>query len=288
MNLIDISSWQRGLNLSVLFDQNNLNGIIVKTSGGVSHKQDTCEAWLDWLIDNNKPFGFYHFLDDDLRHSSGKDEADFWFNNYRKYFGKGMPFADYEGVAKNHGVKYLKEFLDRIKELSNIKCGVYCSLSVINEQDFRDVANAGYPLWVAQYANYNVVNGFRDNPWQSGSVLPFKDYVMHQYTSMGYLNGWNGRLDFDLFKGTAQDWYDMIGNESIDRREVNPEIVNMVLRNELGTGNIRKQKLEELGYNYNEVQNKINELYGIALSCKRYTNGNDEYLNSICYIIRNL
>ena len=32
---------------------------------------------------------------------------------------------------------------------------------------------------------------------------------MHQYSSMGKLNGYDGVLDFDKFYGTAEDWKTM-------------------------------------------------------------------------------
>lgn len=287
MNFIDISSWQRGLDLKVLYRENPIDGVIVKSTGGVSHVQDTCDAWVQWLIAKGKPWGFYHFLDDDSRHSSGQAEAEWFVKNTRNYFGLGMPFADYEGYAKTRGTAYLKEFLDTVFALTGVRAGVYCSLSVVQEQNFTEIAK-NHPLWVAQYANYNRVDGFLDKPWQSGSVKPFDHYVLHQYTSMGYLNGYNGRLDFDQFYGTMSDWKALLEGKTPEVRKADPKVVMDVLLNKYGCGEDRVKNLTEAGYDAQDVQNKVNELYAISVSCKKYVLGNEEYLDSIARIINNL
>ena len=166
MNIIDISHWQSGLNLATVFSQNpTLDGVIVKATGGVSFVDYSCDGWVQWLIENNKPWGFYHFLDDDFKNYNGKAEAEFFVKNTKNYFGKGFPFADYEYPATYKGNAYLKQFLDRVYELTGVKCGVYCSLSIVQTQDFSAIAAAGYPLWLAPYPDNNIVNGFIENPW---------------------------------------------------------------------------------------------------------------------------
>ena len=83
---------------------------------------------------------------------------------------------------------------------------LYCSQSVAAQKNMTDIANAGYRLWVAQYANYNPMYAFTDNPWSKGGVAPFSCADMRQYTSMMYLPGWKGRLDADLFSGDEAGW----------------------------------------------------------------------------------
>jgi len=293
MNFIDISSWQRGLDLSALFRQNPIDGVIVKTSGGASYTQDTADPWIQWLIKNGKPWGFYHFLNDDWKGSSGKAEAEFFVSRCRSYFGKGMPFADYEASALSFGTYYLKAFLDTVYSLTGVKCGVYCSLSVIHEQDFSEIAKAGYPLWVAQYADSAVVNGFLETPWQSGSVSPFPKYVMHQYSGNGRLKGYANALDLDKYYGTKEDWAKMLSNgyspspePTPERKSVNPSVVADILAGRFGTGVERVERLSREGFDPVECQNKVNEVYGIAQSCKKYINGNEDYLNSIIKVVK--
>lgn len=269
-----------------MFQSNpTLDGVIVKATEGVGYVNHYCDGWVQTLKRLGKPWGFYHYC-------SGGDpiaEADYFYTNTQTYFGDGVPCADYEAEALHAGTGYLKRFLDRVYELSGVRPLVYCSLSVVQGQDFSAIANAGYQLWVAQYANYNPVNGFLDRPWQSGSVKPFSRYVMQQYTSNGRLNGWDKGLDFDKYEGSYAEWLETARGESGPtpaHRSVDPVVVSEVLSGKYGIGEERIRLLTEAGYDPEEVQNKVNELYGIAQSCYKYIKGNEEYLNSIVKIIR--
>ena len=301
LNFIDISMWQKGLDLKSLFSLNpELGGVIVKSSGGVSNIQNTCDPWVQWLMEHNKPWGFYHYLDDDFKNSSGRAEAEFWVKNCRSYFGKGMPWADYEENALNMGTGYLKEFLDTVYSLTGVKCGVYCSQSVTQSQDFSAIASAGYPLWMAQYADMAVVYGFIEKPWQKGSVSPFDRYVMHQYTGNGRLNGYSSPLDMDKFYGTAEDWKKMVSGKSVKQNDVipiivptrlkdaDPTVVLDVLNGKYGIEQNRVNGLRAAGYDPDSVQRKINELYGVCFKVKNDIGGNMSYLNAILKIIKSL
>lgn len=286
MNLIDIASHQAGLNLEELFNKNPaLDGVIVKVTEGTYYVNPFCNGWVQTLRNLGKPWGFYHYC-------SGGDpiaEADYLWQHAQSYFVSGVPCIDYEAEALQAGTGYLKRLLDRVHELSGIKPMVYCSLSVVQRQDFKAIADAGYRLWVAQYANYNPVSGFLERPWQSGSVSPFDRYAMHQYTSNGRLVGWDKGLDFDQFEGSYAEWLEMARGEvepTPAYRPVDPVVVSEVLAGKYGIGEHRVRALQQDGYDPTEVQNKVNELYGIAQSCTRYTRGNEEYLNSIVKIIR--
>ena len=200
MNFIDISNWQRGIDLDTLFTENPLDGVIIKATEGTGYINPCFTGWAEWL--NGKLWGAYHFC-------SGADaiaEAEHFYNVTKKYIGQFVPCADYEDNALKRGTAWLKEFLDEYERLSGVKCLVYCSQSVTQSQNFTEIANAGYRLWMAQYADYSPVYGFLETPWHKGSVSPFMGYQMHQYTSCGVLKGWNSYLDFDKFYGTKEDW----------------------------------------------------------------------------------
>lgn len=286
MNLIDIASHQGGMDLEEMFRKNSsLDGVIVKSTEGVGYVNPYCDGWVQTLKKLGKPWGFYHYLVG----ADPKAEADFLWANARNYFGEGIPCADYEAEALHAGTGYLKKFLDRIYELSGVKPFVYCSLSVVQSQDFTAIADAGYQLWVAQYADMNPVSGFLDHPWQKGSVAPFSRYVMHQYTSNGRLNGWSRGLDFDQYGGSYAEWLEAArGNASPApvHHGVNPTVVCEVLQGKYGTGMERVRLLTEAGYDPEEVQDKVNELYGVAQSCLKFARGNMEYINQIVYIMK--
>lgn len=290
MNVIDISNWQFGINLADVFAQNPLDAVIVKSTGGVSYVNPSCDGWVQWLIEHGKPFGFYHFLNDDGKGSSGAAEAAYFVNNTRNYFGKGIPFADYEGNALQKGTKYLKEFLDGVLELTGIRPIVYCSLSVISSQDFSEIAAAGYKLWVAQYATNNPVYGFQENPWQSGSVAPFNGFIMQQYSGNGRLKGCDNALDLDKFFGSYALWLELArGDDSTppseDLKPADPVVISDILHGKYSAGSERRSLLREAGYDYESCQDMVNALYATALSCRKYVKPYEDYMNSIVYIL---
>lgn len=289
MNIIDIASWQAGIDLKAMFDTNPLDGVIVKATQGTGYINTEYDAWVRWLLEHDKPFGVYHF-------ANGQDaqaEARHFYNVTQPVVGKAIPILDYEADALKCGTAWVKKFVDKYRELSGVTCMIYCSLSVVQEQDWSKLTDC--PLWVAQYADGNPVYGFLDKPWQRGSVSPFPKYWMNQYTSNGRLNSWGGRLDLDKFYGSVEDWNILCGKSSTPTpvptptpayKPVDSTIILRVLKNEFGTGTERVMKLREAGYDPTAVQRKINQLYSIAGKVKQDIGNEMDYINAILWIAR--
>lgn len=283
MNVIDISNWQVGIDLDRLYRENPLDAVIVKATQGTGYVNPCFGKWAGWLKDNGKRMGLYHYLD---LHGA-RAEARHFAKIAAPYTGRAVFVCDYEGNTVRKGTGYLKEWLDEVYSLTGVKPLVYVSQSFIQTQDFGAIAGAGYGLWVAQYADTAIVRGFLDAPWHSGSVAPFKRYVMQQYTGTGRLNGWDNDLDLDKFFGTEQDWDELCGTGAVSGlKGPDPLVVSEVLANRYGTGSERREKLLVDGYDPDAVQAKINELYAAADKCRPYCEGNKEYLNSIVKLIR--
>lgn len=281
MNFIDISSWQKGIDLGSVFAQNPLDGVVIKATEGVYYKCQEMPAWADYVLSQGKPLGLYHFMAGGDPHA----EAAYFVAAARPYLGKAVLVADYEANALKRGTGHLKEFLDTVLELSGVKPLVYCSLSVVQGQDFSKIAQT-YKLWVAQYASMDIVNGFQENPWQKGSVAPFSSYVMHQYTGNGRLSGYSGALDLDKYLGSYSSWMEMAEGTEQPIKPADPDIIRRVLDGEFDVGAARYQKLTEAGYDPVSVQDMINTLYSIAFSCRKFMKGYEPYADSIAQIIR--
>ena len=76
---------------------------------------------------------------------------------------------------------------------------VYVSAAFIPQIPADVRANCG--LWVAQYASNNPT-GWQSRPWNYGKY----GEAMRQYTSNGRINGYNGPLDLNYFRGTREQW----------------------------------------------------------------------------------
>ena len=281
MNFIDISSWQKGIDLAAVSAQNPLDGVIIKATEGTYYTCPEMKGWADYVLKIGKPLGLYHFMAGGDPHA----EAAYFVSVARPYLGKAVLVADYEGNALKKGTKHLKEFLDTVLELTGVKPLVYCSLSVVQSQDFNAIAKT-YKLWVAQYASMDVVKGFQENPWQKGSVSPFSSYVMHQYTGNGRLSGYSGALDLDKYLGSYSSWMEMAEGDEQPLKPADPEIIKRVLDGEFDVGAERIQRLLEAGYDPTSVQEMINSLYSIAFSCRKFMKGYEDYSESIAQIIR--
>lgn len=292
MNIIDIASWQSGMDLESVFNKNpTLDGVIVKITQGTGYVNPPAKNWLSWLVDHKKPFGVYHYLD----LYGAEAEAKHFVELADPYIGKAILAIDYEGNTVRKGTTYLKQCLDEVYRLTGVKPFVYVSQSFISSQDFSSIVNDGYPLWLAQYADSNITHGFIDKPWQKGSVFPWNKYLMHQYTSCGRLVGWDNNLDFDKFYGTQDDWISLAkgskGQPSDPKpslKPVDPLVVSEVLMGRYGIGDERIQKLISSGYDPESVQAKINELYIVASKVSPLISSNLPYINSIVKIAKTL
>lgn len=213
LNGIDISNYQRGLDLDVV----PCDFVICKATEGTNIVHNTCDPWIQDCKRLGKLWGFYHFL-------AGGDpvaEADFFVDNTINYFGEGIPVLDYEMYGRI-GTAGVKRFLDRVYERTKVRCVVYMSRSVCTEEDWSQIAPY-HALWVAQYANNNPT-GYQSDPWfPSGSIGAFTAVTMHQYSSTGRLNGYNGNLDLDIAYLDAAGWKRIAQGDRVAESEPAPE-----------------------------------------------------------------
>lgn len=258
MRGIDISKWQSGIDLSAV----NADFVIVKATEGIGYVDKSCDGFFQKALSLGKKLGFYHFArptNDPVR------EADFFYNNCRGYFGKGIPILDWES-GNTSNVAWAKRWLDRVYQLSGVKPVIYMSESVVNANNWSAVAAADYGLWVAKYRdnnpdyNYNMANaGSRPK------VKWWKFYCMWQWTSTGRLNGYGGYLDCDVFYGDQSTWDAYVGKStSTTKPQTKPaskttaQLAEEVIAGQWGNGEDRKKRLTAAGYDYNAVQNIVN------------------------------
>lgn len=262
MNGIDISMWQRDINLSAV----KADFVIVKATEGIGYVDKSCDMLFQKALSLGKKLGFYHFA----RPTANNDpirEADFFYENCKGYFGKAIPILDWEAENKQN-VAYAKAWLDRVYQRSGVKPVIYMSESVANAYNWSSVANADYGLWVAKYRdnnpdyNYNMANaGTRPR------VKWWKFYCMWQWTSTGRLNGYSGNLDCNVFYGDGTTWDKYAGKSGTTQpvkptqpvKKSNEEIANEVINGAWGNGEDRKKRLTDAGYNYDAVQKVVNQ-----------------------------
>lgn len=128
--------------------------------------------------------------------------------------------------------------------------GVYANLDWFNHCLNKDEIKRRYTTWIAHY-------GVNPNKYQG-------QYDMLQYTSTGKVNGINGNVDVNIM---YRDLLKEINHNVTPTPAPKPqksvdELAQEVINGLWGNGEDRKNRLTNAGYNYNEVQAKVNELMG--------------------------
>lgn len=213
LNGVDISGWNAGI------DINNLEGdfVIIKSTEGVTgnltnpaYYNPSYKTWANQAIANGKLIGFYHY-------ANGGDpikEADWFYYSIKDYKGRAIAVLDWEGQGNptfdtGKDVAWCKKFLDRLQSLFGGTPFLYTSKNYTNVYDWSSVA-AKYPLWGAEYPNYDPIYGYQTNPWQSSRKWGAwgSKPTIFQYTSTGVLprSGGMKQLDLNLFYGNRGDF----------------------------------------------------------------------------------
>ena len=176
-------------------------------------------------------------------------------------------------------VAWAKEWLDRVYSKTGVKPVIYMSASPMNSYDWSSVANADYGLWVA---NYGVNDGqAHDTVFNKYPLKYWKFYALWQYTSTGRLSGYNGNLDLNYFSGDKNAWDKYAGgspvitgqtgqNTSTSNKKSIDQLADEVIAGNWGNGEDRKNRLSQAGYNYDQVQAKVNEKLGLHKSTIEY------------------
>lgn len=237
LNGFDVASYQAGMNVGEVAG----DFVLVKATEGIDYTNPEFNGHAKQTLSAGKKLGVYHFIRND---SDIKQQADYFLTVVKPYIGKAMLVLDFENttgstIQNQAGVGLAKQWLDYVYQQTGVRSVLYTGISCENSLDWSSVVKANYGLWIAQYNNYNVVNGYQPRDLY-GSLKHWKTAVMFQYTSTGRLPGWNGNLDFDVFYGDKAAWdkyakaTKMVINKSIVQKTTTKDGV-WTITNEVGT-----------------------------------------------------
>lgn len=242
---IDISTWQG----TVDFAKVKADGIqfVILREG---YRQAIDNKFLEYVQGCQKAgipvLGVYHFSYA-LNVEQAKQEAVSCVNNMKKAgLGKDViVFFDleYDSVdkAKAQGVTigkaeciaHTKAFCEQVTALG-YKAGIYSNLDYYNRMYSKDLIDK-YVFWLACW---------------SDSQNPAMDCVVWQYSSKGKVNGISGNVDMDWFFGEVKT----------NTKKTVTQLAQEIIQGLWGNGEDRKNRLNNAGYNYSEVQAKVNEI----------------------------
>lgn len=257
MNGIDVSNWQRGIDVTQMQD---VEFVIAKATEGTSYVNPDCDRVYQDAKNSGKKTGVYHFA----RKGDAITQAKYFVDHISGYIGHSVLVLDYESSAVDQGVGWAKDWLDAVYNMTGVKPVIYMSNSVIHRYDWSSVSEH-YSLWNAgYYSGYNTIYGFVDNPPLRGSLGEFYDNtVLYQYTSSGRLRGWSENLDLDVFYGDNADWDKLAGYVASDNykpSEPNHKAEDRVVYYTVQSGDT----LSRIAQRYNTTYKYLAELNGIA------------------------
>jgi GH25 family lysozyme M1 (1,4-beta-N-acetylmuramidase) len=117
--------------------------------------------------------------------------------------GRSLLFLDYEDDAvTQHGGEWVRSFIREVKRLTGVNCGVYTNTKLSNAQGIDDICiEEGVLYWHANYWHgYTPIEGYRQD------IKPQLACDIYQYTSSGYLPGYEKALDLNVFYGNEITW----------------------------------------------------------------------------------
>ena len=196
MNGIDISRYQKGIDLSVV----PCEFVIVKATQGTSYVSPEFKKQIKQADALGKFLGVYHYAGG----GGAIPEAKHFLDVVSDYIGKAILFLDWEWDQNPNmnNPEYAKAFLAYVKQETSITPFIYMSKSVCRQYSW----DASYPLWCAQYANYDPT-GYKERPWTDTKGFgAWKSCAILQYSSKGRLPGYSKDLDLDKSYISAEEW----------------------------------------------------------------------------------
>ena len=309
---IDVSSHQGNIDWGVVKSQIDFAIIRLGYGDNVERQDDSYFIKnVNGCINNNIPFGVYIYSY--ALNLGGSESIQSEVDHTKKMLSKisKKPFCVYIDMEDDSTIKLGKtmltnfalEFCKQITQ-AGYKAGVYA-----NENWFRNylqvstIASFGYSIWCAKYS--------------ANKPNITSNYDIWQYSSTGRINGINGNVDMNYMynniignQSTNEKTIDELAREVIAGKYGNgearkkalgdkynqvqervnqllkqpkksvEEIAKEVIAGKWGNGNDRKTRLINAGYNYNEVQNKVNSLLN-ANNKVYYTIKSGDNLSSI-------
>lgn len=189
INFLDTSNWQGWYNPALT----GADAVIVKATEGTNFVDPYCDQIVQQCKSAGLPWGFYHFASDNW---SAIEEARYFVDNCRNYFGQGIPVLDWEGTQST---EWVNKFVDYVHEETGVWPWIYA-----NPCRFDQGVNQNCARWVASYPDvasptWSQAQGW-DCPAADGNVVAW------QFCSDGAVNGIAGNVDLDLFYGSKEQW----------------------------------------------------------------------------------
>lgn len=205
MRVIDISSHQTGIDLSVI----PADGVVIKATEGRGWKSPPFLNQVEDARNAGMKVGMYHFVSTD---NTPAQEASNFIDSVKPVYEEGDALVlDWEQTSSwsSDTPYWCAEWIYRVADEFQVMPDIYLNLST-SQKDWGWTLPERVELWLAQYPlNRTPVGGWditdpekamseHGRPAIEHSETPAWKVVMWQYTSTGRLTGYDGNLDLNV------------------------------------------------------------------------------------------
>lgn len=223
--------------------------LVSKATEGRTYIDPTLKSFVEGCEKHGIPYWLYTYL----RYGNELEQAQFMVKTCKNIVGKH--FVGYVlDVEENNLVSRVSKALDYINGLGykTMVYTMYAQHSAYKEMVQKRPSHCAW--WEARYGQ---------NDGKYSSKYPPHDGVdLHQFTSNGTCLGISGRCDLNRIVQKGLAWYTTPLNgeiKPVEKKSIEV-IAKEVLNGLWGNGDDRKARLKAEGYDYAEVQAKVNEL----------------------------
>lgn len=194
--IIDVSGWQLPNEIDYDTLSQNISGAIVRVYGGSQISKDSNAAYTTGIDKSfkkhikefqkrNVPVAVYSYaLGKSVKEM--KNEARTFYENASPY-KPTFYWIDVEEATMSDMNKGVQAFLSELKRLGSEKVGIYIGTYFMTEQE---ISVDGFDaVWIPAYGS--------DSGYYDAAPQTDLDYDLHQYTSQGYLGGFDSALDLN-------------------------------------------------------------------------------------------
>ena len=202
LNVIDVSRYQAGINLSAM-KAAGCNAVIVGATYGTAGINPAAYAQLDGTKAAGMLRGVYHIRA--RQNTTAIQEANYFLNHVRGYLdGSTLPVLDWEECDTSDETWALT-WLNEVYRQTGIRPWFYVNLGDLLTYKYPRIADAGYAIWLAYYP-YNTVDGFQGVGWTPQPIPTGHTLAAWQYVGTGgSLAGVQG-LDMSVAYLNAAGW----------------------------------------------------------------------------------
>lgn len=181
------------------------------TTNRTNNRYGSYTEQADAALAEGMLIGFYHFATSPSMGASWTAQAQGFIDAVSGYIGNAVLVLDWEDTSYSTiegNVSGAKQWLDYVYEHTGVMPMIYMNKSCTQSHNWSSVANAGYELWGAQYADIKHHSGYQSNPWQSNDNWGAwgSRPTIFQYSSTTTVSGSGGEVDVNKFYGSRDDW----------------------------------------------------------------------------------